>query len=117
MLTIRPEQISVLSQAQAKSFENRMLAHLRQFFPKQCEAIDEAKLRETIQYGIRSAAVYGIAAERDVCKYVDLIMVLGRDFDKDEKRPWASRILVGPDGPGTRISVLVETAEKHLRKT
>ena len=114
MLTIRPEQLVVLSQPQVKRFEDWMLAHLKKFFPKESEVAGESGLRETIQHGIKQAATYGITTERDVCKYIDLMIVLGRDFDQDEKFPWAGQILKTRNSPSIKTSVLVETAKKKL---
>jgi hypothetical protein len=116
MLTIRPEQLAVLSQAQVKRFEDWMLAHLKKFFPKESELAGDSGLRKTIQHGIKQAATYGIVSERDVCKYIDLMIVFGRDFDTDKKLPWAGQILRTRNGPDTKVSVLVRTAEKNLRK-
>jgi hypothetical protein len=114
MLTIRPEQLAVLSQPHVKRFEDWMLAHLKKFFPKESESAGESGLRETIQHGIKRAAVYGIVSERDVCKYIELMIVFGRDFDQDEKVPWAGQILRTRNSPGLKTSVLVETAHKKL---
>ena len=38
-----------------------------------------------VQYGIKRAAVYGFTAKRDVCKYIDLMILFGRDFDTDKR--------------------------------
>ena len=93
MLTLSPKHMQVFSEAALEGFEDRVLAHLHKCFPKQCKALGETELRETIRYGIKRAAKYGIIAERDVCKYTDVMVVLGRDFDKDSELPWASAIL------------------------
>jgi hypothetical protein len=114
MLAIRPEQLAVLSQAQVKRFEDWMLAHLKTFFPKESELAGELELREKIQYGIKQASTYRITSERDVCKYIDLMMVLGRDFDRDKKLPWAAEILGTRNSPSVKTVVLVETAKKNL---
>ena len=95
MLTIRPEQLVVLSQPQVKRFEDWMLAHLKKFFPKESEVAGESGLRETIQHGIKQAATYGITTERDVCKYI-------------------GQILKTRNSPSIKTSVLVETAKKKL---
>lgn len=93
MLTIRWEQMAVFSASAIKDFEDRVVAHFNRCFPKQCKALSEKELRETIQHGIKGAAKYGVIAERDVCKYIDFMVVFGRDFDRDPKLPWASSVL------------------------
>lgn len=91
MLTISSLQLGVFEQAQAQGFEARMAAHLREFFPGECEGLGAEGVRELVRHGVRRAASYGIRAERDVCKYVDLMAALGRDFDREVQ--WAAAIL------------------------
>ena len=79
MLTIRRAQIAILSQLEVQKFEEWMLVHLKKFFPRQCAAAGDRRLREMVQHGIQRAAAYGITARRDVCKYIDLRIVFGRD--------------------------------------
>lgn len=117
MLTIRQEQFAVFSQLAVQKFEDWMLAHLRQFFPQQCRAAGESRLRETIQYGIQRAAVYDITSKRDVCKYIDLMIVFGRDFDTDKRFPWAAEILGKRRNPSAKIGALHEAAQQHLRRS
>jgi hypothetical protein len=114
MFSIRCEQIEIFRAPAIKAFEDRMLTHLNKFFPAQCKGAGEAELRETISYGIKCAARYGIIAERDVCKYIDLMVVYGRDFDRDPKLPWVVQILHDPAGrdPGDTVDRLFEEAIK-----
>lgn len=93
MLAIREEQMGVLEQAVLRDFEDRMVVHLQRFFPQQYAALGNDGICETIQYGIERAKSYGVVDERDVCKYIDLMIVFGRDFDTSPKTPWAGRIL------------------------
>ena len=99
MLRIRAEQFQLLSHAEVENFEEWMVAHLKRFFPVQCRAVGDSRLRETIQTGIERAARYQITARRDVCKYIDLMVVFGRDFDTDRRYPWANTISSYPEHP------------------
>ena len=110
MLVISSEQLAVFGQQQSLDFEARLASHLREFFPEQCEALGEKELRELMRYGVRRAAFYGINAERDVCKYVDLMMALGLNFDREVQ--WAAAILTVHQlkSPGYRIERLCEEA-------
>lgn len=94
-----------------------MVVHLKKFFPRQCEAEGEPQIRKTIQYGIERAAAYGITAERDVCKYIDLMIVFGSDFDADEQLPWAGEILRRRSHPATKMRALHSSAQNHLRRS
>jgi len=115
MLTIRKEQFAVFSQLEVQKFEEWMLAHVRQFFPQQSRAAGESRLREMIQYGIQHAAAYDLTIKRDVCKYIDLMIVFGRDFDTDKRFPWAGGILSQRRNPSVKIRALHESARQHLR--
>jgi hypothetical protein len=114
LLAVRAAQIAALSQAEVQKFEDWMIAHIRQFFSKQCGALQESQLRELIQYGIKRAANHGIVSERDVCKFIDLMIVFGRDFDTDKQLPWAGRILANRRTARSKIRSLYEAAEAHV---
>ncbi len=118
MLTIRKEQLAIFGPLGQKAFEDRMLGHLKKVFPEQSQAIGEPKLRETIQYGTQRAAAYRITSERDVCKYIDLMIFYGRDFDKDPNLPWAQTILQNKAirDPSSKIERLYKAAKKQENK-
>ena len=107
--------MAVFAEVETKKFVDRMVIHLKKFFPKQCEAMGESQLRETIRHGIKQAASYNIKAQRDVSRYVDLMIVLGHDFDRDKRLPWVGEVLRTRNSADVRISVLLKTTQKHLR--
>jgi hypothetical protein len=115
MLTIRREQLAVFGPLGKKAFEDRTIAHLKRVFPEQSESLGEPKLRETIEYGAERAAAYRIISERDVCKYIDLMILYGRDFDKDPSLPWARSILQNQaiKNPSSKVERLYKAAKKQ----
>ncbi len=118
MLIIRQHQMETLQRAALMGFENRMVAHLNHFFPDECAAMEESGTRQIIRYGIERAGHYGIVAERDVCKYIDVMVVFGPDFDTDANLPWAVEILSDEtitDNKG-RVDLLVTSALTHAAK-
>ena len=116
MLTIRQAQFAVLSQVEVRKFEDWMLVHLKKFFPRQSAALGDTQLRETVRHGIEQAAGYGLTARCDVCKYIDLMIVFGRNFDTDRRFPWAGEILGKRRNPGVKMQTLFQTAKFRLRK-
>lgn len=118
MFTIRKDHMIAFSRAASQSFEDRMLKHLRQFFPDQCTALGESTTREHINYGIHRAAIYGIVVERDVCKFIDIMFTFGRDFDDGVNFPWARRILLERQfpSPSARVCHLYEVAMSEVLK-
>src|SRR5579871_4593397 len=113
-MLVRTQQMETLSGASVDTFESRMTAHLRRCFPAKCEEMKEDGVHAVIQYGIERARGYGITAERDVCRYIDVMMVYGRDFDRDPALPWAGAILSGkrwPE-PTARVDQLYQAAKE-----
>jgi len=116
MLTIRQDQIEIFRQVALSEFEHRMLEHIGKFFPRQIETLGETGMRELIRHGIKRAEGYGIIAERDVCKYIDVSVVFGREFDTDSRTSWASTILRDSalTSPTDRINRLFELATRNV---
>lgn len=115
MLTIRRDQIEVLNTDMRRRFEIRMAAHVNQFFAERCKLLGEAGVREWVADGINRAATYGIKAEIDVCRYIDVMFVFGREFDRDSRFPWATRILNARlANPRARTNHLVKSAKKRV---
>lgn len=112
MLTIRAEQFTVLSQLELEKFEDWMVAHMRKFFPRQSAANPEQQLRDMVRYGIRRAKEHGISKRRDVAKYVDLMLLFGRDFDIDKR--WAGDILARRRHSAWKMQSLISAAKKRL---
>jgi hypothetical protein len=119
MLSIRKEQMAVLAQYMLDKFAEAMVEHIRQSFPALYDERGEAGVREMIQYGIRRAQTYGIDVHQDICRFIDLMAVFGREFDKDPNLPWASRILNDPaiEDSATRMHQLYTEARRILEKS
>lgn len=117
MLVIRDAMFEALGQAAREDFVARMRVHLAKFFPTQCAALGEERIGGLIELGIARAREHGFKAEREVCKYIDLMFVFGRDFDRDEWLPWARQILENglPGDPEQRMRRLCETAHRAPR--
>ena len=113
-MVIRSAQAEVLSDTAGDQFENRVLAHLNRCFGEECSVMGEPAVREWIRYGIQRASEYQIRAERDVCKYIDLMIAFGRDFDRDA---WAATVLKdrGLRDPTTRLETLYQAGKQQQR--
>lgn len=116
LLTVRTAQMAAFSQSEVQKFEDWMCSHLRKFFQRQCEALSEPQLRDLIQYGIKRAAGHKITSKRDVCKFIDLMAVFGRDLHTDRRLPWAGEILSGKEEARPKIEALYKAATKYLRE-
>lgn len=88
---IRDAQLKALGQVALDAFAARVEAHLRRHFRETCEQLGPFEVREAVAQGIEAAHGYKIVSERGLCKYLALMFVFGRSFDRDQR--WAKKIL------------------------
>jgi hypothetical protein len=113
-MLIRKSQFELFSTQEVQKFEDWMVSHLQKFFPSQCEPLGEGELRAFIQLGIVRAAHYEIREKREVCRFIDLMMVFGQDFDSSEQTSWAAEILSRPGDSGMKMRALLFAAKRSL---
>ena len=90
-MQIRKEQMDAFEDKERKAFEEEMIPHVRKVFPNEFRDMGEAQVRELVRAGFDKTTEYEIVTKRDRAGYIDLMFVLGRDFDTD--KPWAQEIL------------------------
>ena len=93
MFVVRKDQMAVLSEYIQREFEDRTAESLRKLYPEKVVAMGDGKLRELIRAGVKKAASYGIQAESDVQRYVELMVKFSPDFDTNAATSWAGEIL------------------------
>lgn len=93
MLIIRAAQLKAFEEAALRRFEKEMVAHLRQLAPQHCNAVGEEGLYQVVRTGFKRATNYGLTNRGPVRFYLDLMMMLGSDFDTDPQYPWAAALL------------------------
>lgn len=93
MLRIRKDQIAVFEQAALRNFEDRMLAHLRDFAPIHSKILAEDEMRIVIRHGMMQAESHRFTSERSIRIYTELMLMLGSSFDTDQQLPWAAELL------------------------
>ena len=112
MLKIRSEQISVFEIAAVRNFEDRMLAHLKDFAPNHSKILSDDELRVVIRYGMKKAEDHGFTSERSIRIYTELILMLGSSFDTDPQLPWAEELL---NHSGGSIHWIMHTAKSAIQ--
>jgi hypothetical protein len=95
-------------------FEDWSIDHLKKYFPTQAAAMSATQLREFIQFGVGRAATYGIKARRDVSKYLDMMIVFGRNFDTDFRYSWAGEILRRRGNSKVTMQAMLDKAKSVL---
>ena len=96
MLTIRREQLEVLSAYMRQSFEDRMVRHLAQSFPTQFKKLasgSDEPVRLLIRQGVDRAAGYQITSERDVGRFIEVMVAVHPQFETMQEMNWARQIL------------------------
>jgi hypothetical protein len=111
MIPIRTEQMDALNRHMEEDFVERMTAHLRRFFPNWARVSGEQGVVRTIRLGIERARSYRITAERDVSRYIDVMAVLGEDFDKEA---WAAGILNRNGSGAVRMNLVFDAAKRRI---
>lgn len=123
MLIIRKEQMEVLSRYMVEQFVDRAAAHLRSSFIEQTKALTDDDIRALINSGIEKAEGFDLTIEEDVTRYLELMIIYGKDFDSDPGISWAGEILNAQDLSGAekieRLDNYIKfnLEEEHGRKT
>lgn len=109
MFKMRREQKAAFRERVLCDYETRVLAHVDRCFPERRATLGEGGVREVIRLGVDRAAAHGITTEREVCKFIDLMLVFGIDFD--QQQAWAKEALeAGGRDPFAKVSQLYERA-------
>ena len=115
-MIIRKSQMSAFEQQMRKSFEDRMVAHLKKFFPDKVRPLEEDALRGSIREGVEKADGYFVTREVDVARFIDLKFALAPDFDELEEMSWAREILDDTSISGQdKIERIYEALPDRLR--
>jgi hypothetical protein len=92
---IRPEQIRELASAREAEFVRRMVRHLSEDLPKDCErqGLQKDQLDAFVREQMANAREHGIESGLDLKTYIQCAAVYGRRFDRDPSLPWATGVL------------------------
>ena len=116
-MVIRAEQMQVFEEAAAKRFENQMVGQLSALFPRISDKLGDPGLREVIQYGVARAGDHGITRQRDVGRYIAIMLMFGPHFDSKPASGPFYAVLRDPrlEGSRARADALCEAAQTALR--
>jgi hypothetical protein len=119
MLVIRQRQIVGLETLARRRFEDSLVEHIATYFPNLARMLGEPRVRHVIDYGLARARLHGFTSERNLCLYLDLMLMLGSNFDVDPQLPWATQILTDPvsEHPTLRIDRLTNAAMDHMDRS
>lgn len=117
MLIIRRPQVDILKEVPQQLFRERMLPHLKRYFAGDCKRLGDEQIRVVIDNGVVGARSHGFETRGEVCRYVNLMFMLGSGFDDDPQLPWVSHILQQDlSDPGVKMQALYSQAIEYLKK-
>jgi len=120
MLTIRPEQLKAFSAAKRQGFEEQLNTYLVSAFPREIQALNLTlpgikSVADLIRHGIARANAYGLEAERDVGRFVELMVRLDPLFESRRDMAWATSILKNASlTPHARIELVHEMMPRKM---
>jgi|RhiMethySRZTD1v2_1073278.scaffolds.fasta_scaffold399678_2 hypothetical protein len=91
--SIRKEQIAVFEQAGSPEFALRMEEHILEAFPKHSDFLGREGIREIVCYGVEQGRGLRFVTQSSVCLFIDLTLLLGREFYNDPQLLWAREII------------------------
>jgi hypothetical protein len=112
--TIRKEQLAALQAVQERRLVDRAVAYVRRGHPAVCAALEEGSIRASVETALQKRAAYRFDSEETYLAYLDLMYLLGFDFDESPRCEWVRPLLTDFSlGPRTRLLLLVEQARSR----
>jgi hypothetical protein len=115
--TIRDEQLAAFHADLERQLAGRAVAYLRRQYAAACAALGDAAVIRSVETALEKRAAYRFDSEETVFAWLDLMYLLGRDFDTnpDPRFEWARERLKDFDlGARTRLLLLVEEVRADL---
>jgi hypothetical protein len=117
-LRINRHQMESLREAAVEDFVRRAAKHLRATCPESLAGRDSEALLSLVRDGVRKAAGYRIRAERDVVRYIELMVSVQPDFDQLPAVRAIRPLLTHPGYPGSsKVERLQELEQQGLLRT
>lgn len=104
-----------------RTFVDRMAEYLRTEFPAELEAAlgtepTNGEVPELVREGIQRAAEHSIETERDVGRFLELMLLMKRDFDQRREYIWARRILIDKTLSGQgKVEMIHQQREARMK--
>ncbi len=106
MLSLRPAQLKVFEQNALTAFEDEMLAHARETWPRLCKLLGKPQMRAAVRAAIARAQGHGFTNRGPLRLFIELTFIFGGTFDTDPQYPWAAEILTAKDDQTDRADRL-----------
>ncbi len=81
-LTIRHAQLDAFTTSAREQYLTDMVKHVKTYFPSRHAQLGDVALRNTLAEVIKKAELYKFRNKRDICKFINVAMTFGVDFDR-----------------------------------
>ncbi len=110
MIVFTQAQMAAFAATQRTRFVERLCASLRDRFQDELWALADQELLRRVEAALVRAGELGLHTERDCCRYLNLAVLYGWDFERREANAFMRAILEdrSVDNPGRRLQRLVE---------
>lgn len=117
MIRISPDTMAQLQASRTEDFVNRAVAFVKDGYPDIAARADSASLSELVRFAVERARRHGFVSERDIVKYLSVMISLGPRFDDDPRFEQVRLPLAEMPGtpPAVRIEFLLAMAEDMLQ--
>jgi Domain of unknown function (DUF4123) len=113
--TIRAEQMQAMAEARREQMIDRCVEFVRGEFPDLCARMTAAQVRDSVRTALAKGERWKFGAREEVMLYLELMYLLGFDFDESRRGAWARGMLGDFDlGPRTRLELLVDEARARV---
>jgi|ERR1039458_1432635 hypothetical protein len=92
-MIIREAQFRAFKDALLANAEKELVEHCREFAPRLYQAAEESGIRQAVRLGLQRAQGYRFEDQPQIRFYIDMMLVLGSEFDTDPQFPWARETL------------------------
>lgn len=113
MLSIRKEQLEAFEKVVRTQFREKMVLYLRERFVEQTAVLSADDLRTLIDSEIKRAKQFKVILEDDVQRYLECIIIYGRDFDSNPKLRWVRATLRARNITGTEKMDFIDKQRKQ----
>ncbi|MGB9103172.1 MAG: DUF4123 domain-containing protein [Terriglobales bacterium] len=114
---IRPEQYAAFEADAQAEWRRELLEHIKQFAPRHCQVMGGTSIANIVELGIARAQRCGFTKPGPVRLFVEMMFMLGSDFDSDPQYSFAAEALRGSQASeDERASRLYQSLLVYLDK-
>lgn len=110
MIVVRQAQMACLAAARRREFARAMCRYLRREFPAQLWAMSAHELQARIEQALADADRHGLRSAQECCRYFNLCVLYGWDFERRDGNAWMTAILDDAEvsSAGMRLQRLID---------